>query len=123
MNYLWVFVGGGIGSAARYGLSAAALRLGWTAFPYATLLTNVGGCFLMGLLTELLALKLSLPQAARLFLTTGLLGGFTTFSTYTLEVALFLEQGRPAPALAYFLLSAALGLGALFAGMAWARAM
>lgn len=94
MNLLLVFVGGGLGSAARYGMSLAALRLGWIAFPYATLATNVIGCFVMGLITELLALKFSVSQPTRLFLTTGIVGGFTTFSTFALETALHVEQGR-----------------------------
>lgn len=97
MNLLLVFIGGGLGSAARYGMSLAALRLGWIAFPYATLATNVIGCFVMGLITELLALKFSVSQPTRLFLTTGIVGGFTTFSTFALETALHVEQGASAP--------------------------
>ncbi|OCZ68646.1 protein CrcB, partial [Achromobacter xylosoxidans] len=84
MNLVLVFIGGGLGSAARYGMSLAALRLSWIAFPYATLATNVIGCFVMGLITELLALKFSVSQPTRLFLTTGIVGGFTTFSTFAL---------------------------------------
>ncbi|WP_063581575.1 fluoride efflux transporter CrcB [Achromobacter ruhlandii] len=123
MNLVLVFIGGGLGSAARYGMSLAALRLGWIAFPYATLATNVIGCFVMGLITELLALKFSVSQPTRLFLTTGIVGGFTTFSTFALETALHVEQGRAGLALLYAGLSLGLGLAALFGGMALVRTL
>lgn len=123
MNLLLVFVGGGLGSAARYGMSVAALRLGWIAFPYATLATNIIGCFVMGLITELLALKFSVSQPTRLFLTTGIVGGFTTFSTFALETALHVEQGRMGTAVLYAGLSLGLGLAALFGAMALVRSL
>ncbi|MFY1928129.1 CrcB family protein [Achromobacter xylosoxidans] len=104
-------------------MSLAALRLGWIAFPYATLATNVIGCFVMGLITELLALKFSVSQPTRLFLTTGIVGGFTTFSTFALETALHVEQGRTGLALLYAGLSLGLGLAALFGAMALVRTL
>ena len=116
MNLLLVFIGGGLGSAARYGMSLAALRLGWIAFPYAPLATTLSGCFVMGLITELLALKFSVSQPTRLFLTTGIVGGFTTFSTFALETAPHVEQGRISTALLYAGLSLGLGVGAVCDG-------
>ena len=90
MNYLIVFGGAGLGGALRHGVNVAAMRLGFTAFPIGTLTVNILGSFLMGLIAEYFALKGHLPQSWRLFLTTGVLGGFTTFSAFSLEVALFL---------------------------------
>ena len=104
-------------------MSVAALRLGWIAFPYATLVTNIIGCFVMGLITELLALKFSVSQPTRLFLTTGIVGGFTTFSTFALETAPHVEQGRMGTAVLYAALSLGLGLAALFGAMALVRSM
>ena len=80
MGYLIVFLGGGLGAALRHGVNIAAARLLGTALPYGTLTINVLGSLAMGLIAEFFALKAGLPQHWRLFLTTGILGGFTTFS-------------------------------------------
>ena len=93
MTFLIVFLGAGIGGALRHGVNLASMRLGWTAFPLATLGVNVLGSFVMGLLTALFAYR-AVPQEMRLLLTTGLLGGFTTFSTFSLDFALLWERGR-----------------------------
>lgn len=121
MNYLIVFIGAGIGGAARYGVNVAALRLIGASYPWGTLAINVVGSFAMGLVAEYFALKSGLPQAWRLFLTTGVLGGFTTFSAFSLETALLYERGEVMAAGLYMLGSAVLAIAGLFAGLAVIR--
>ncbi len=121
MGFLIVFLGGGIGAALRHGVNLAAARLFGTVFPYGTLIINVLGSLAMGLIAEYFALKMGLPQRMRLFLTTGILGGFTTFSAFSLEAALLYERGQVAGAGIYVVASVVLAIGALFAGMAIVR--
>ena len=121
MGFLIVFVGGGIGAALRHGINLAAFRLFGTAFPYGTLFINVVGSLAMGLIAEYFALRSQLPQHWRLFLTTGILGGFTTFSAFSLEAALLYERGQIASAAVYVVASVVLAIGALFAGLAIVR--
>ncbi len=123
MGYLIVFVGTGLGGAMRHGVNLAALRLGWTAFPLSTLAVNVLGSFLMGVIAEYFALKAHLPQQGRLFLTTGILGGFTTFSAFSLEVALLYERGRIGLAALYAGASVVLSVAALFGALAVVRSL
>jgi len=121
MEFLIVFLGGGLGSAMRHGVNVLAARHVASGFPFGTLAINVLGSFVMGLVVELLALRMGLPQNLRLFLTTGILGGFTTFSTFSLEAALLHERGQTALAGGYVAASVVLGVGALFLGMALVR--
>jgi CrcB protein len=124
MNYLIVFFGGGVGAALRHGCNVFFARTIGTAFPYATLFENVLGSTVMGLLVALFAFKTDIPQHMRLFLTTGILGGYTTFSTFSLDTALLYERGdNLGMAALYVLLSVALSIGGLFAGLALVRAM
>jgi len=123
VGFLIVFFGAGVGGALRHGVNLLVLRFGWTAFPAGTLAINVLGSFLMGALTEYLALKVHLPQHWRLFLTTGILGGFTTFSTFSLDAALLYERGKPGLATAYVAGSVILSIAALFGAMAIVRAL
>lgn len=123
MGYLIVFLGGGLGAALRHGINLAAFRLVGTAFPYGTMFINVAGSLAMGLITEYFALKSGMPQHWRLFLTTGILGGFTTFSAFSLEAALLYERGQLAGAAIYVVASVVLAIGALFAGLAIVRAI
>jgi CrcB protein len=123
MNYLIVFLGAGIGGAMRYGVNVAALRLVGAGFPWGTLAINVVGSLVMGLVAEYFALKSGLSQQWRLFLTTGLLGGFTTFSAFSLEVALLYERGEILAAGVYMLASAVLAVAGLFAGLYIIRAL
>lgn len=118
---LWVALGGAVGSAARHSMNLACARLCGTAFPWATLAVNVLGCFAMGLLVSMLGEKLSLSPGWRAFLTTGVLGGFTTFSAFSLDVALLMERGEGALAAAYVLASVGLSLGAILVGFWLAR--
>jgi CrcB protein len=124
MNYLIVFAGGGIGAALRHGCNVFFARTVGTAFPYATLFENVLGSTVMGLLVALFAFKTDIPQHMRLFLTTGILGGYTTFSTFSLDTAVLYERGdNLGMAALYVLLSVVLSIGGLFAGLAVVRAM
>lgn len=114
---LWVAAGGALGAAARYGVNIVSGRLLGTAFPWHTLAVNVLGCFLMGALVELMARKLDLSLETRAFLTTGILGGFTTFSAFALDFALLAERKQAFAAAAYVAASVGLSLLAIFAGL------
>jgi fluoride exporter len=121
MGYLIVFLGGGIGAASRHGVNLLAARMLGTGFPYGTIFINIAGSLAMGLIAEFFALKGGLPQHWRLFLTTGILGGFTTFSAFSLEAALLYERGELIAAAIYVLASVVLAITALFAGLAIIR--
>jgi CrcB protein len=123
MGFLIVFVGGGIGAALRHGFNLAFARLFGTAFPHATLFENVGGSVAMGVLVALFAFRSGVPHHWQLFLTTGILGGYTTFSTFSLDVALLYERGEIGLAALYVLLSVALSIGGLFGGLALVRSL
>jgi CrcB protein len=123
MNFLIVFLGGGIGAALRHGVNLAGARLLGTAFPYATLTENVTGSLVMGLIAGYFAFASGgeASQHWRLFLTTGILGGYTTFSAFSLDTVLLYERGETAMAALYVLASVALAIGGLFAGLALVR--
>ena len=121
MVYLIVFLGGGIGAALRHGVNLAAARTLGTAFPYGTLTVNIVGSLVMGLLAAYFAFKGDASQHWRLFLTTGILGGFTTFSAFSLDVALLYERGQIAMAALYVGVSVCVSIAALFAGFALVR--
>lgn len=119
---LLVAAGGATGAVARYLLGAQALRAFGPGWPYGTLAVNVIGGFLMGMLAGALALRGGADQEKwRLLLGVGVLGGFTTFSAFSLETALMIERREWAPALIYALGSVVLSVLALFAGLALAR--
>ena len=122
MQTLLVFVGGGLGAVLRHVVNGLAVRYASTGWPLGTLFINVTGSILMGVVAGLFAWKLSLPPTLRLFLATGILGGYTTFSTFSLETALLIERGEPIMAAAYVAGSVLLGVAGLFAGMAAVRA-
>jgi fluoride exporter len=121
MGFLIVFLGGGIGAALRHGVNLAFARLVAPVFPFATLFENVTGSLAMGLLAAYFAFKGDASQHWRLFLTTGMLGGYTTFSAFSLDVALLYERGELGLATLYVVLSVALSIGGLFAGLALVR--
>jgi CrcB protein len=121
MLYLIVFIGAGIGGALRHGVNVAATRLFGFGFPYGTLIVNVAGSFVMGLFAGYFAFRPGVPQHLRLFLTTGLLGGFTTFSSFSLDTALLIERHSYGLAAGYVVGSLAAGLSALFFGLALFR--
>ena len=121
MGFVLVFFGAGVGGALRHAFNLLSLRLGWTGFPTATLTVNVLGSFCMGLLTALFAQRVTVSQEVRLLLTTGVLGGFTTFSTFALDLSVLWERGKPAIALAYGIASVVLSVGALFLALSLFR--
>ena len=123
MGFLIVFVGGGIGAALRHGFNLAFARLFGTAFPYATLFENASGSIAMGVLVALFAFRSGIPHHWQLFLTTGILGGYTTFSTFSLDVAVLYERGEIGLATLYVLLSVVLSIGGLFGGLALVRGL
>lgn len=118
-----IAVGGGIGALGRHFLSSAVAALLGTAFPWGILVVNILGGFLMGLIVELGALKLDYSLEMRAFLTTGLLGGFTTFSAFSLDASLLIERGDWLGAMAYVAGSALLSILALFAGLWLVRSL
>lgn len=117
----WIAAGGAVGAVARYVVMVVVAHLWGTAFPWGTLTVNVVGSFILGLLVEGFALVWSAPEGVRAFLVVGMLGAFTTFSTFSLDVVTLYERGAFAAAGAYVLASLALSVGALFAGLALGR--
>ena len=114
--FLWVGLGGFLGSAARY-----AVALCWGAaqpgrFPWATLFVNCAGCLLIGVLAGIFS-RASVPGSARLFLITGVLGGFTTFSAFGLESVVLLRRGETGLALLFVLSSVMVGVLAVYLGL------
>lgn len=116
-----IAAGGAIGALGRHYVNVLALALFGIAFPWGTLTVNIAGSFLMGVFVELSALVWSPGPALRAMLTVGLLGAFTTFSTFSLETVLLYERGQLGLAALYVLLSLILSVGALFAGLALIR--
>ncbi len=123
MSYLLVFLGGGLGAALRHGINIGTPRLLGSGFPWSTFLINVTGSLVMGLLAGWLAFKGDASQSWRLFLTTGILGGYTTFSTFSLDVAVLYERGDIALAAAYGIGSVVLSVAGLFAGLWLVRSL
>lgn len=121
MNVVLVFVGAGLGGVMRHGVNAASLKLG-SAFPYGTLGINILGSLVMGLAIGWFALRGGSMQA-RLFLTTGVLGGFTTFSAFSLDAVSLMGRGETGAALAYVLGSVVISILALFLGLTAMRAI
>jgi CrcB protein len=117
MGYLIVFLGGGIGAALRHGVNLAVARTLGTAFPYGTLIINIAGSLAMGLIAGYFAFKSGPSQHWQLFLTTGILGGFTTFSAFSLDAALLYERGAIGMAALYVGASVLISIAALFAGL------
>src|SRR5205809_4633082 len=118
MLYLIVFLGAGIGGALRHGVNVGAARLLGYGFPFGTLIVNVVGSFIMGVLAGYFAFRPGMAQHMRLFLTTGILGGFTTFSAFSLDTALLVERYSYAIAAGYVVGSVFASLVALFIGLA-----
>lgn len=116
-SFIVVAIGAGIGGALRHGVNVAALRLLGSGFPYGTFTVNIVGSLIMGLLAGWFAHKADPGQGWRLFLTTGILGGFTTFSAFSLDTAVLVERGQLGLAALYALASVVLSVFGLFAGL------
>ena len=121
MNYLLVFIGGGLGSTLRYVVNVVCPRLFGPDFPYHTFIINITGSTVMGLIAGYLAFKGDAVQSWRLFLMTGILGGYTTFSAFSLDTAMLYERGEVGLALFYVLGSVVFSIAGLFAGLALVR--
>ena len=121
MTYLLVFLGGGIGAAARHGINVAFARWFGTSFPFHTLFENVSGSLLMGLLAGYFMLRGYTSQHLRLFLTTGILGGYTTFSAFSLDAILLWERQQYGMAALYVFTSVIASLAGLMIGLAVVR--
>jgi CrcB protein len=121
MNYVLVFIGGGLGSTLRHIVNVVSPRFLGTAFPYHTFIINITGSTVMGLIAGYLAFKGDASQPWRLFLMTGILGGYTTFSAFSLDAALLYERGAIWLALFYVLGSVVFSIFGLFAGLALVR--
>jgi CrcB protein len=121
MGYLIVLSAAALELRFGTGFNILFARLLGTAFPYATLFENVSGSIVMGLLVATFAFRSGIRHHWQLFLTTGILGGYTTFSTFSLDVALLYERGQVGLAALYVLLSVVLSIGGLFAGLALVR--
>ena len=116
----WIALGGAFGSVSRYVLGGAAQKLAGVPFPFGTLLVNVTGCFLIGVLTQHY-MNMQTHPAMRAALITGFCGGYTTFSAFSLEAVGLFDGGEYWKAAAYILLSLTMSLLATFAGMAAMR--
>lgn len=123
--YLVVFLGAGLGGVLRYAVNLGAARAWGAALPWGTFAVNIVGSFLMGAIVVWLAARTGegWSQPARLFLTTGILGGFTTFSAFSLEIVLLWERGDVGLAAAYAAASVLLSVLGLAAGLALVRAV
>jgi fluoride exporter len=122
---LLVFLGAGLGGVARYGMALGCARFCGSAFPYGTMAVNILGSLLMGLVIGWLAFKAQLAwsQSLKLFLTTGILGGFTTFSAFSLEAVLLWERGETAAAGFYIGGSVILSILGLLLGLSLMRGL
>ena len=122
-SVLIVFAGGGLGAVARHLINLSVSRVIGSDFPWGVMLINVSGSVIMGMAAAYFAFKADATwsQPLRLFMTTGILGGYTTFSAFSLDVALLWERGEPLHALVYVLGSVILSVLGLFAGLAVIR--
>lgn len=121
MFYLLIMLAGGTGALMRYLVGRMAINLGWAALPFGTLIANVLGCFLMGYLSWVLLHRWQLSQETQTIVLTGFLGGFTTFSAFSLETVKMIEQGSDLRALCYLLVTVVLCVSMCFLGLLLAR--
>ncbi len=121
MSWIIVFLGAGIGGALRHGVNVTSLRAFGAGFPIGTLAVNVGGSLVMGMVAGWFAQRAGASQDMRLFLATGVLGGFTTFSAFSLDAVLLWERGRSAAAAGYVVASVVLSIAALVLGLVLVR--
>ncbi|MGV1752761.1 fluoride efflux transporter CrcB [Agrobacterium sp. CG674] len=123
LNIFLVALGGALGSVARYLVSVWSVRLAGPNFPWGTLTVNVVGAFLIGLMVETIARRFDASAEMRLFLVTGILGGFTTWSSFTLDAVSLFERGDLGLSALYLGCSLVVSFAAVFAGLALGRAL
>ena len=123
MFYIGLIFAGGFGALLRYLVGRGAINLGWTGLPFGTLIANLLGCFLIGFLSWALIHRWQLSQEIQTIVITGFLGGFTTFSAFSLETVKMLEQGEPYYAIGYVLMKVVLCICVCFAGLWLAKQM
>ncbi|MGJ4941534.1 fluoride efflux transporter CrcB [Bradyrhizobium sp. HKCCYLS1011] len=121
IGYVLVFLGGGAGASLRHAVNMASAKAFGTAFPFGTFIINITGSIVMGLIAGYLAFKGDASQHWRLFLMTGILGGYTTFSAFSLDTALLYERGAVGLASLYVVGSVGLSIAGLFAALALVR--
>ena len=123
LNIFLVALGGALGSVARYFVSLWSVRLAGPSFPWGTLTVNIVGAFLIGLMVETIARRFDASAEMRLFLVTGILGGFTTWSSFTLDAVALFERGDLGLSALYLGGSLVVSFAAVFAGLALGRAL
>ena len=121
MNYFLVFIGGGLGASLRHAINVGCARACGINFPYGTFVINITGSLVMGIIAGYLALKGEASQPWRLFVMTGILGGYTTFSAFSLDAVTLYQRGEMGWALFYVLGSVVLSIAGLLAGLALVR--
>jgi len=121
--WLYIAIGGAFGAVSRYGVTLGAARLGATGFPYATLTVNVTGSFLIGLFVAWLGGRTEINPALRPLIQVGFLGALTTFSTFSLDALILIEQGRFTQAGLYIAASVLVCLAACFIGLLAGRSL
>ncbi len=122
-TFLFVALGGALGSVARHGVNLVALQNFGPDFPYGTMFVNITGSLMIGLLAGLFAQYANWSQDMRSFAIIGILGGFTTFSSFSLDVVTLFERGNYAACAAYLTLSIFLSIAGLVAGLSFIRAV
>lgn len=121
MFYITLVLAGGLGVLMRYLLSRGVVVMQWTALPFGTMIANLLGCFLIGYLSWVLVHKLRVTADVQVFVLTGFLGGFTTFSAFSLETITLFEQGFSVRAFVYIVTSVALCIAMTLLGLSLAR--
>lgn len=121
MNYILVFLGGGLGASLRHTVNVGCARACGLNFPYGTFVINITGSLVMGLIAGYLAFKGEASQPWRLFLMTGVLGGYTTFSAFSLDAVTLYERGQGGLAAFYVLGSVVLSIAGLIGGLSLVR--
>jgi CrcB protein len=122
-NLVLVAIGGAVGSSLRHLVNVAAMRLVGPGFPWGTMAINIAGSFAMGVFIALLGRRFNASNELRLFVATGILGGFTTFSAFSLDFAVLWERDASGQAFAYAAGSVVISLLALFAGLWFVRSL
>ena len=121
MRLLLICLGGAVGTAARYGVGGLAIRWWGAEFPYGTLVVNVTGSFLVGFIQQVALTTLAIPETARLVLSIGVMGGFTTYSSFSYETLRLVEEGSWLSAAANVVLTTGLCLGICALGLVLGR--